>query len=307
MGPDGIHHITCVTDDAAGCVRFYTGLMGLRLVKRTVNQDVPDVWHLFLGDDRGSPGADLTFFEFRGLPRGVPGPGAAHTIRWRVAGPDSLGFWEDRLCAAGIASTRGSDSILFADPEGLGHELVIDQSDDTPLRADSRSIPIEHALRGFDGVRIHADDPLASASWLRDTLEMDGEGTTAVASGPTRSAVAIFDTAPQTRHVQGAGSIHHIAWSAAGGDGELETWRLKLAATALRPTPIVDRFWFHAVYFRATDGVLHELSTPEPGFTVDEPLETLGTKLVLPPALEPFRSRIEAALTPLPSTTGLSD
>ncbi|MEI6446974.1 MAG: VOC family protein [Actinomycetes bacterium] len=299
MIPNGLHHITCVTVDAAECVRFYTRLLGLKLIKRTVNQDVPDVWHLFFGDDRGSAGADLTFFEFRGLPRGIPGAGAAHTIRWRVAGPESLEFWERRLGEAGVATSLDSGSLSFSDPEGLGHELVAGPWTEEPLTASSAEIPPEHALQGFDGVRIHSHDPEGEARWLREAMNLSGEGSTAKAEGPSRSATVIYEQAPPSHHQQGAGSIHHIAWTAFGGNGEMEDWRLKLARSGVRPTPIIDRFWFNAVYFRAPGGLLHEFSTPEPGFTIDEPLETLGTKLVLPPKFEPYREQIVQRLTPI--------
>lgn len=299
MIPNGLHHITCVTVDARACVDFYTRLLGLKLVKRTVNQDVPDVWHLFFGDDHASPGMDLTFFEFRGLPRGVPGHGAAHTVRWRVASGEALDFWERRLATNGVASQREDGLLRFADHEGLGHELILDITGDDPLRATSPEIPAEFALLGFDGVRAHSVDPERSADLLRQILGLDGDGPIAHGKGVTRSGGVIFDQAPESSHQQGAGSIHHIAWTAYGGDGEMEDWRLRIANLGLRPTPIIDRFWFHAVYFRGPDGILHEFSTPGPGFTIDEPLETLGRKLVLPPKFEAHRAEIEKRLTPI--------
>ena len=297
MIPNGLHHITCVTVDARACVDFYTRLLGLKLVKRTVNQDVPDVWHLFFGDDNGSPGMDLTFFEFRGLPLGVQGHGAAHTVRWRVASQEALDFWERRLAENDVAADRGT-TLRFADHEGLGHELIIDPTGEAPLRATSTDIPEEFALLGFDGVRVHSVDPDRSADLLRQILGFEGDaGPVASGTGPSRSGGVIFDEAPDTRHQQGAGSVHHIAWCAYGGIGELEDWRLRIANLGLRPTPVIDRFWFNSVYFRGPDGLLHEFATPEPGFTVDEPLETLGTKLVLPPKFEPQRAEIERRLT----------
>ena len=299
MQPNGLHHITCVTVDARACVRFYTQLLGLKLVKRTVNQDVPDVWHLFFGDDNASPGMDLTFFEFPNLPRGVHGPGAAHTIRWRVGSQASLDFWESRLTGAGTSTTRSEQSLNFKDHEGLGHELLVFAGNEAPLTASNSEIPAEHALQGFDGVRMHSHDPEGSASWLRGLFGVTGDGLEVRASGTNRSGSVLFEQAPPSMHQQGAGSIHHIAWSAFAGDGELEDWRLRLARAGQRPTPMIDRFWFHSVYFRAPDGLLHEFATPEPGFTVDEPLETLGSKLVLPPKFEPYRDQIVARLTPI--------
>ena len=297
MQVNGLHHITCVTVDARACVDFYTRVLGLKLVKRTVNQDVPDVWHLFFGDDEASPGMDLTFFEFRGLPPVVAGPGAAHTIRWRVASDDSLGFWKSRLTVEGVESERVDGSVFFKDAEGLGHELLVAGEDERPLLASSTEIPKEFAITGFEGVRVHAIDPDQAAAEIRAILNLAGEGNIARAEGPSRSATLVFDEAPPTRHIQGAGAIHHIAWTATDGDPDLETWRLRISNIGLRPTPLIDRFWFHSVYFRAPDGLLHEFATPGPGFTVDEPLETLGTKLVLPPQFEPHRAEIERRLT----------
>lgn len=297
MQVNGLHHITCVTVDARACVDFYSRVLGLKLVKRTVNQDVPDVWHLFFGDDEASPGMDLTFFEFRGLPPVVAGPGAAHTIRWRVASDPSLDFWEERLSREGVATRRAEGSLFFGDAEGLGHEILVAGDGEKPLRATSDEIPEEFALLGFEGVRVHATDPDGAAGTLRNILDLAGEANIARAEGPSRTATVVFDEAPPTRHIQGAGAIHHIAWTATDGDPDLETWRLKIANLGLRPTPLIDRFWFHSVYFRAPDGLLHEFATPGPGFTVDEPLETLGTKLVLPPQFEPHRAEIERRLT----------
>ena len=299
MIPNGLHHITCVTVDARACVDFYTRVLGLKLVKKTINQDVPTVWHLFFGDDNASPGMDLTFFEFQGLPPVVAGSGAAHTIRWRVANEDALDFWERRLAEERVGTRRENGSLHFSDRESLGHELIIAGTDEPPLTATSNDVPEEFALRGFDGLRIHSNDPDQSAATVRNLFGLSGDGAVAEGKGPSRSAKLLFEEAPPTNHIQGAGAIHHIAWTATEGDGELEAWRLKIANAGLRPTEMIDRFWFHSVYFRTPDGLLHEFATPGPGFTVDEPLESLGSKIVLPPQFESQRAQIEAALTPL--------
>src|SRR5258705_3494636 len=170
MKLEGIHHITAITGDAPGNVEFYTGVLGLRMVKKTVNQDDPTVYHLFYGDDEGSPGMDLTFFEYPGAARGRPGAGMVHRIVWRVASSESLSFWQERLKAHGVAAALDGESLSFADPEGLEHELVLPSSADEPLLASAPGVPPEHALQGFDGVRAYSPDPARSAGLLLDGL-----------------------------------------------------------------------------------------------------------------------------------------
>ncbi len=159
MKLEGIHHISAITGDAAGNVAFYTGVLGMRMVKRTVNQDEPAVYHLFYGDEDGSPGMDLTFFEYPGAAPGITGAGMVHRIVWRVAAPGALEFWRERLSSFGVAAELQGESLLFSDPEGLKHELLVSNSPDSPLRAASPEIPEEHALQGFDGVRAYSNDP----------------------------------------------------------------------------------------------------------------------------------------------------
>src|ERR1700682_1764024 len=170
MKLEGIHHITAITADAPGNVEFYTGVLGLRMVKKTVNQDDPTVYHLFYGDEHGSPGADLTFFEYPGAARGRAGAGMVHRIVWRGSFRETLSFWKERLGANGIASELNGDSLLFSDPEGLEHELSSVARTDAPLTATSPEIPSEHALQGFDGVRAYSLEPARSESLLGDTL-----------------------------------------------------------------------------------------------------------------------------------------
>ena len=168
MKLEGIHHITAITGDAQRNVDFYAGTMGLRMVKKTVNQDAPSVYHLFYADEKGTPGADLTFFEFRGAPQGRAGAGMVHRIVWRVASDEALGFWAQRLEAAGIASERMDKSLVFSDPEGLDHELAVVETPDAPLIADHPEVPREVALQGFHAARAYAAEPEASSRLLRD-------------------------------------------------------------------------------------------------------------------------------------------
>ena len=164
---EGIHHVTCITGDAPGNVDFYTGVLGLRLVKKTVNQDDPTVYHLFYADEDGSAGADITFFEYPGARRGRAGDGMVHTVSFRVGSSEALTFWQARLEAGGIATTLEGDRLRFEDPEGLGLELVVSRIGDEPLTASHPETPAEHALQGFDGVRAFASRPEASPSCSR--------------------------------------------------------------------------------------------------------------------------------------------
>ncbi len=301
MKLEGIHHITAITADAPRNVDFYTRVLGLRLVKKTVNQDDPTVYHLFYGDDEGSPGNDLTFFEYPGAPRGRPGAGMVYRVVWRVGGDDALGFWEERLRAEDASARRADGSLVFADPEGLEHELRADASGDEPLLADHPEVPAEVALRGFDGVRAFASDAEASRSFLQDALAFDARGGAEwEARGEARGGTYALDAPPSERGVGGAGTVHHVAW--ASGMNEHPEWGRLAAAGGATPTPVVDRFYFRSIYFREPSGVLFEIATIGPGFTADEPLETLGEALSLPPNFEHLRDRLEQVLTPLPAT-----
>ena len=176
MKLEGIHHVTAITADAPGTVDFYTRVLGLRLVKKTVNQDDPTVYHLFYADEKGSPGADLTFFEYPGLPRGRAGAGMVHTVVWRVASDEALSFWAERLAAEGVGVERAGDRLRFADPEGMGLEIGVVETDDEPLVARHPEIPAELALQGFDGVRAYSAEPDASRTLLEETLGFEPQG-----------------------------------------------------------------------------------------------------------------------------------
>jgi glyoxalase family protein len=296
---DGIHHITLITGDAPRNVDFYARVLGLRLVKRTVNQDEPGVYHLFYADERGTPGADLTFFEYPGARPGRAGAGMISTIVHRVASEAALDFWSERLAGEEVTVARETGRLRFGDPEGMRHELAVLQTDDEPLRARSREIPPEHALQGFEAVRALVADPARSETPLRDTLGFselaphDWE-----ARGEHRGGRIRFERSAE-RGVPGAGTVHHIAWSVYRA--EQEQWRQRVIAAGLYATPVIDRFYFESVYFREPSGILFELATLDgAGYAVDEPAATLGEALSLPPRYEPMRERIEAILTPLP-------
>ena len=298
MKLEGIHHITAITGEAQRNVDFYAGTLGLRMVKKTVNQDQPSVYHLFYADEEGTPGADLTFFEFRGAAPGRAGAGMVHRIVWRVASEDAIGFWEERLAGAGTETSRADGALRFADPEGLHHELlVVTDVPDQPLIADHPEVPAEHALQGFHAARAYAADPDESATLLSEALGFQRRDGGWEARGDSRGGLWSYDEVPGERALQGAGTVHHIAWASTMEDHE--TWRARVAEAGARPTPVIDRFWFRSVYFREPSGVLFEIATLGPGFGVDEDPEHLGEELILPPFLEDRRDEIEAALVPI--------
>ena len=299
MRLDGLHHVTCITGDAPRNVDFYTRVLGLRLVKKTVNQDDPTVYHLFYADEAGTPGTDITFFEYPGVRRGRAGAGMVHTVQWRVGSPAALDFWERRLSADTDSALRDEHGLTFEDPEGLRHRLVVSTVDDAPLLAEHPEVPAEYALQGFDAVHASATDPEASRAVLEETLGFVSTGDdTWEARGPTRGGLYAYDEPPAERGLGGAGTVHHVAWSSTMEDHE--AWHARVAAAGMRPSPIIDRFWFRSIYFREPSGVLFEIATLGPGFGVDEDPEYLGEKLILPPAFEHLRDQVEPILTPIP-------
>jgi glyoxalase family protein len=259
MKLDGIHHITCITADAPQNVRFYAGTLGLRLVKRCINQDDPTVYHLFYADERGDAGSDITFFEYPDAPKGRHGAGMIHRIVWRVAGEAALDFWEKRLGAQGIATARADGSLRFEDPEGLGLELRVSSAPDKPLRADHPEIPEEHALLGFDGVCAYTSDPGKSADLLESTLGFaPGSDSSYMVRGERRGSFYVYDEAPAEEGVGGAGTVHHVAWASPPEDHE--AWRERVVSAGAEATPIIDRWYFRSVYFREPSGVLFEIA-----------------------------------------------
>jgi glyoxalase family protein len=300
---EGIHHVTCITADAPGNVDFYARLLGLRLVKKTVNQDDPTVYHLFYADEAGSAGADITFFEYPHARRGRAGAGMVHRIVWRVASGEALDFWEQRLGDAGVATSRAEKSLGFSDPEGLDLELAVVETTDEPLVAKHPDIPAELALQSFDGVRTFTADPARSRSLLEETLAFEPQAADSYeVRGEKRGSFYRYDEPPAEPGVGGAGTVHHVAWASPPGDHE--AWHEHVARTGARPTPIIDRFYFKSIYFREPSGVLFEIATIGPGFTTDEPAEHLGERLSLPPDFEHLRAQVEPLLTPLPDPRG---
>jgi glyoxalase family protein len=266
----GLHHVSAVTADAPGTMRFYAGLLGLDVVKRTVDFDSPDIWHVYFGDERGTPGSLVTFFEFPNAGPGRAGTTLAARLRLAVASEDELGALAERLAEAG-AELQASGTLAFTDPEGIEIEVAIDAARDEP------------GLR-LHGVTLHGD-PAVDAPVLDETL-----GT------PEGAVDHVPPPPPPVEGELGSGTIHHVAWIVA--PEELEAWRERLVDAGLDPTPIRDRRWFRSVYFRLPGGVLFELATDGPGMAADG----LSDRLELPEWFEDQRPRLERSLTPLPST-----
>ena len=297
MRLEGIHHVTAITGDAPGNVDFYVRVLGLRLVKKTVNQDDPTVYHLFYADERGSAGSDITFFEYPGARRGRAGAGMVHRVVFRVSSEEALDFWEERLRAEGVSLSRAEGRLTFADPEALGLELAVVETADEPLIAEHPEIPAEHRIQGFDSVRAYTQDPEASRDFLEGALEFESRGDKEFeARGESRGGTYVYDQTDE-RGVPGAGTVHHVAW--ASTPKEHEAWRQRVIEAGGSPTPVIDRFYFKSIYFREPSGVLFEIATIGPGFTTDEPLESLGERLSLPPNFEHLRQQVEPVLTPI--------
>jgi glyoxalase family protein len=297
MKLNGVHHVTCITADAQRNVDFYVGTLGLRLVKRSINQDDPSVYHLFYADEHGDPGSDLTFFEYKGAALGRAGAGMVHRICWRVASAAALDFWAARLGSADIGIEQSSDWLRFRDFEGLEHQLTVSDPGDPPLVAEHPEIPAELALQGFDGVRAYGV-PGGSRQLLEETLGFMSCGDAEwEVRGERRGGFYAYDPPPAERGVPGAGTVHHVAWGSL--TEEQDAWRERVAAAGQRPTPVIDRFYFKSIYFREPNGILFEIATMGPGFAVDEPEDSLGSEIALPPNYTHLREQVEALLTPL--------
>jgi glyoxalase family protein len=298
MKLDGMHHITMITGDAQENVAFYADVLGLRLVKKTVNFDAPQAYHLYFGDEQGSPGSILTWFEFAGAQRGQPGAGMIHTLQLEVGSDASLDFWAERLAAKGYDSQRHERSLSFEDYDGLRFELVLADGGSRPLRAQHPEVPGEHAICGVAGARAYIGRPLdADHELLTSTLGFVevNEGEYRL-DGEHRHFYWGYD--PTTHQgTQGAGTVHHIAWHSR--DEDHVNWQQRVASAGMQVTPVIDRDYFKSVYFREPQGILFELATTSPGFAVDEDPDHLGEELRLPAQHEHLRARLERVLTPL--------
>ncbi|HEX4961835.1 MAG TPA: ring-cleaving dioxygenase [Thermoanaerobaculia bacterium] len=304
---EGIHHVTAMASDPQANVDFYTGVLGLRLVKRTVNFDDPGTYHLYYGDEVGHPGTILTFFPWPGARRGVQGAGQATVTSFSVP-QGSFGYWTERLSRLGVTHEeprqRFDEEVLtLLDPDGLRLELVA-------VAADPRApweggpVPAEHAVRGFDGVTLTewnahvTENLLAGTLGFRRVAEHGERMRFEVGEGGPGARVDVLGAPSAVRGHVSAGTVHHVAWRSADEPDQL-AWREAVAETGLYVTPVLDRQYFRSIYFREPGGVLFEIATDPPGFTRDETVESLGTALKLPPWLEASRQQIQEALPPI--------
>jgi glyoxalase family protein len=296
---DGLHHVTAITADVTTNLDFYGRLLGLRLVWQGVNADNPEMRHIAYGDELGNPGSIVTFFDMPGIAPGRAGVGMIHRFLLRVADDWALDFWERRLAAAGVASKRTKDRLVFSDPEGLGLELVIDDREDEPLTAAARGFDEQLAIRGLHAVRVYVDNASDESAVLGDVLAMAPEGDSCwLARGEHRHGLVTYEGAPNRRGVMGAGTLHHVAFTIR--DGDERAWHERTAAAKLRPTAVLDQLMFKSIYFRAPSGVLFELATSKPGFVFESP-EHLGESLVLIGDLESRRQELERRFPLLPN------
>ena len=307
----GLHHVTAIAGDPQENVEFYTGVLGMRLVKKSVNQDAPDTYHLFYADEVGSPGTDLTFFPWPDLPRARPRVGQIVEVPFAVS-PGSLGYWQERLDDHNVTTqdveTRfGERTLPFEDPHGLRLALV-ETDDEREFESWQHSpVPVEHQVRGMHSVRMWEPELEPTETLLTEVMgftkvdESEGWHRYGVEEGGsgTLAEVKVVNQNPRrSPRGGGTGAVHHAAWRMRDSDEQIEL-RDSIERVGLQPTPQIDRFWFKSVYFREPGGVLFELATDGPGFTVDEDREDLGTSLVLPPSMEDQRDEIEANLPPL--------
>lgn len=303
----GIHHVTAIASDPQRILDFYTEVLGLRLVKRTVNFDDPGTYHLYFGDDSGNPGTILTFFPWPNAARGSSGVGQVTVTSFSVP-EQSLGYWEERLLSSGSPVERSGqrfeeEVLTFADPDGLKLEIVGHAGAREPQAARGATVPEGHSIRGFYSVTLSEQGfedtaDVLKAMGFRSAGERGNRFRFDVGEGGAGARVDVLCVAEARYGRTSAGTVHHVAWRVADDESQ-RAWRARMRDKHLNVTPVIDRCYFHSVYFREPGGVLFELATDPPGFAVDESPATLGEKLKLPVWLEPHRQEIEGALPPL--------
>jgi glyoxalase family protein len=305
----GIHHITAIASDPQTNLDFYAEFLGLRLVKRTVNFDDPSAYHFYFGDRVGTPGTILTFFPWPGARRGTRGTGQVVTVAFTIP-PSAIQYWRDRCSEWHVSFEQaenrfGQERLRFVDPDGLLLELVTSADSDDTICVDEYSpVPSEVALRGFHAPTLELQRANLTVQLLTEVFgfkllgQEGGRNRFSVdPHSPSQQVDIVERTDAPFGHIA-AGSVHHIAFRAAT-DEEQRTWREKLVELGFGVTPIIDRQYFHSIYFREPGGILFEIATDQPGFAIDEPVETLGESLKLPPQYEEHRSEIEGALPPI--------
>lgn len=315
----GLHHVTAITAHAAENLAFYTQTLGLRLVKKTVNQDDVSAYHLFYADELGSAGTEVTFFDWSMAAPNHPGRGEVAAVALRVPGKDALKWWADRFESLAIpyrvmTHPTGGEMVAFTDPEGQRLQLINDSNASVPPGTPwaGSDVPTEQAIRGLGAVTLTVgrleptEHVLVDILGFRKTGERDSITLFETGTGGIGATVAVDVQPALPRALQGRGGVHHIAFRTPTFE-EHEEWQQRIAAAGLNVTPVIDRFYFHSIYFREPGGVLFEIATDGPGFATDEDPAHLGESLALPPFLEPYRAQIEAGLRPLPSPTAVTN
>ncbi|SDK81733.1 glyoxalase family protein [Salinimicrobium catena] len=303
----GIHHVTALAGEPQQNLYFYTGILGLRMVKKTVNFDAPEVYHFYYGNELGEPGSIMTFFPYEGIQQGRPGKGMLNVTTFSV--PDtSREFWENRLKQYNVSTKpveerfEGESVLYFEDPDGLGLELVFNSKDDRPGFSYG-NIPEEHAIKGFYSVEIWQERHERTAALLTEVMDHQliaekGNRFRFAATDKPGNYIDIVSMPNSQRGLGGGGTVHHIAFNTADVQTQAKV-RENLLRSGLQPTPVVDRQYFESIYFREPGGVLFEVATAQPGFAVDEEPQKLGEKLMLPAQYEAKRDLIEKAVKPV--------
>jgi glyoxalase family protein len=304
----GIHHITAIAGNPQANLDFYSGVLGLRLVKLTVNFDDPGTYHLYYGDGVGSPGTILTFFPWPNAPKGRHGTGQVTETSFAIPA-SSVPFWKDRLAQHNVAFSGpfprfGEDVLSFADPDGMKVELVASARVDAGKAYKAGPVPLDAAVHGFHSATLSEEGYQRTAKLLTETMgfKLNGQENDrfryTVGSGEAGTMVDVRCAPEEARGSVLVGTVHHIAWRVADDEEQLD-WLGEISRLGYNASNVMDRKYFHSIYFREPGGILFEIATDEPGFAVDEPADALGKKLVLPPWLESRREQLEAVLPPL--------
>jgi glyoxalase family protein len=303
----GIHHVTCITGDVQKCVDFYVSVLGLRFVKKSINQDLPDTYHIYFADNIGTPGTVMTFFGWPTWPKRRTGSGQVTTVSFAVP-PDALDYWSNRLRKVGVETSRtsrfDSDAVVLRDPDGIELQLVGHAKDDRWIPWPDAPVDKDYAIRGFHSVTLTVAETAGTIDLLTNTMGFrsaakEGNRTRfETGSGGPHSIVDVVESPEGPVGEESIGTVHHVAWRTLDDSAQVG-WRDLLVKTGRNVTPVIDRWYFKSIYFREPGGVLFEIATDGPGFTVDEPVEKLGTTLSLPPWFQVRREHLDQILTPI--------
>jgi glyoxalase family protein len=303
----GIHHVTCITGDVQKCVNFYVSVLGLRFVKKSINQDLPDTYHIYFGDYLGTPGSAMTFFGWPTWPQRRAGSGQVTTVSFALP-HGSLDYWSGRLRELGIDSRRtsrfGTDGIIVSDTDGIELELMGKASDDRWVPWKDSPVDAEHAIRGFHSVTLTVAEAAASVDLLEKAMgfrKVGEEGHRArfeTGAGGPHATVDVIESPEGPEGEESVGTVHHVAWRTPDAATQV-AWRDTLLRAGRNVTPVIDRWYFKSIYYREPGGVLYEIATDGPGFTVDEPPERLGSTLSLPPWFQVRRDMLDSVLPPI--------